>query len=235
MDKQQNTNLSALLRKLSERGCPVDLSVADEEVELPKVEIAQTGPVYGSTVFDLEDGRAGYIFGVDLINHSSTPIYSPEFELRRAWQDPAFEWLPDPWAPYRHGHHCYYSFPGKGAPEFPRDQVLNHLLLSENGVLQPRTPYKGYLLAIGGPMPKQLRHGDDVEATLLVTIPDHSEFVEPILLFADRCAVKPKVREREGSLYEGPDGSKIVPVVGESQRSDPGGTASVRRPGSLHW
>ena len=156
-------------------------------------------------------------------------------ELRRAWLDPDFQWLPDPWAAYRYGHPCYYSFPGRGAPEFPRSQVLNHRLLPENGVLQPRMPYKGWLLAIGGPMPKHLRHGDEVEATLVVSIPDHTEFVEPILLFAVRLAGKPKPRKKDSTLYEGPDGSKLVPVVGESQRSDPGATASVRRPGSLYW
>jgi len=219
MAKKQRPIPSGLLRKLSGLGSPLDPSVA-EEVELPKVEITQAGSVYSNIIFDLEDGRAGYIFGVDLINHTSTPIYGPEFELRRPWQDPDFEWLPDPQVSYRHARPQYYSFPGKGAPEFPRDQVLNYLLLSENGVLQPRMPYKGCLLAIGGPMPKHLRNRDDVEATLVVSIPDHTEFVEPILLFAERFAAKPKPRARESSLYEGPDGSKIVPVVGESQRSD---------------
>src|ERR1022692_3946369 len=124
MAKTQRSIASGLLRKLSGLGSPLDPSVA-EEVELPKVGITQAGPVYGNIIFDLEDGRAAYIFGLDLINHTSRPIYGPEFELRRAWQDPDFEWLPDPWAPYRHGHHSYYSFPGKGAPEFPRSEVLN--------------------------------------------------------------------------------------------------------------
>jgi hypothetical protein len=227
MAKKQSTGLSVSLRKLNQLGSPVDLSVADEEEEQAKLEIAQAGSVYGSSIFELEDGRAGYAFCVDIVNHASRPIYGPQFELRRAWQDPDFEWLPDPRDRHRNARN-YYSFPGKGAPEFPRSQVLNHLLLLENGVLQPRVPYQGYLLAVGGPMPQHLHHGAEVEPTLVVTTPGRTEYLEPIVLFTDRCSVKPKLRRKESSLYEGPAGNAIAPVVGESQRSDPGSTSSVR-------
>jgi len=224
---RQNTNVSVVLRVMHQLGSPVDLSVAkEEEVRQPQVEIAQTGPVYGASIFELEDGRAGYVFYVNIVNRTSTPIYCAEIEFRMPWQDPAFDWLPDPRARPRNGPYVY-SFPGKGAPEFPGDQVLNQCLLSESGVLQPRVPYEGWLLAIGGEMPKHLRHGEQVEATLVIVASDGTEYPEQILLFAERCEVKPKVRKRESSLYEGPAGSRIVPVVGESQRSDPGATASV--------
>ena len=36
-------------------------------------------------------------------------------------------------------------------------------------------------------MPKHLHHGDEVEATLVVITPDRTEYLEQILLLADRC------------------------------------------------
>jgi len=204
------TNVSALLRKLSQLGSPVDLSVAEEEVEEAKVEIVQAGPVYGSSIFELRDGRAGYILGVDIVNRTSRPIYCPEIELRVLWSDPEFTWLSDPHKSHRNVH--YYSFPGKGAPEFPRDQVLNHAVLWESGALQPRVPYQGQLLAVGGLMPRHLRTGEEVEATLVIVASDRTEYSEKILLFAERYAAKRESRKRKGSLYEGPAGHKIEPA-----------------------
>jgi hypothetical protein len=205
------TNVSALLRKLSQLGSPVDLSVAEEEVEEAKVEIVQAGAVYGSSIFELIDGRAGYVLSVDIVNRTSRPIYCPEIELRMLWSDPEFTWLPDPHKSHRNVH--YYSFPGKGAPEFPRNEVLNHAVLWESGALQPRVPYQGQLLAVGGPMPSHLRTGEEVEATLVIVASDRTEYSETILLFAERCAAKPESRKRKGSLYEGPTGHKIEPAV----------------------
>src|SRR5215471_671059 len=110
MAKNQSTNVSVLLRKLHQLGSPVDLSAADEAEEQAKLEIAQAGAVYDNLIFELEDGRAGYVIGVDIVNHTSRPIYKPEVELRKAWQDRDFAWLPDPRECHRHAHN-YYSFP----------------------------------------------------------------------------------------------------------------------------
>ena len=226
MAKQKpSKNFSLLLRTLDQLGSPVDLSVAEEEVEKAKIEIAQAGSVYGSSLFDLEDGRAGCVFFVEIVNQTSRPIYCPRIELRMSWEDPSFEWLPDPRERQRSVHH--YSFPGKGAPEFPRYQVLNHVLLSGNGVLQPRLPYQGWLLAIGGPMPKHLGHGEKVEATFVIFASNRTEYSETISLLAERNAFKPKSRKRATSLYEASDGRKMESVVGESQLCDLGIASSV--------
>ena len=116
MAKKQSTGLSVSLRKLHQLGSPLDLSVADAEEEQAKLEIAQAGAVCDNIIFELEDGRAGYMFGADIVNHTSRPICGPQFELRRVWQDPDFEWLPDPRDRHRKVHRIHYSFPGKGAP-----------------------------------------------------------------------------------------------------------------------
>src|ERR1700674_3501794 len=115
----------AMIRRLHELGSPVDLSVAEEE---RGVEIVQLSPVVDTSIFDLDYGRAGYLFYVSIINHTSRPIYNIELELRLLWPDLLFHWLPDP-RERRYDAH-YYALPGSGAPEFPHDQVLNHVLLS---------------------------------------------------------------------------------------------------------
>jgi hypothetical protein len=198
---KQSTDVSALLRKLNRLGSPVDLLVAEEEVAEAKVEIAQAGPPLENRIFELDSGRAGYVFGLDIFNRTSRPIYCPEIELCLRWQDPYFQWLTDPHEHHRNVHH--YSFPGRGAPEFPRDQVLNHVLLSKSSVLQPRVPYDGWLLAVGGLMPKHLRDREQVEATLLIAL-DRTEYRQKIFLVAERCGAKPESRQRASSLYQGP-------------------------------
>ena len=221
---KQNTNLSPLLRKLKQLGSPVDLSVAEGKVAEPKVEIAQYGPSTENRIFELDKRRAGYIFGLDFFNRTARPIYCPEIELCIPSRDPCFRWLTDK----RHHDVPHYVFPGKGAPLFPRDQVLNHVLLSKSGVLQPRVPYQGWLLAVGRLMPKHLRDREQVEATLVIFASDGTEYRQKILLVAERDGVKPESRQRASSLYQGPVARKIEPVVGESQRSDPSATLRVR-------
>lgn len=222
---KQNTNVSALLGKLKQLGSPVDLSAAEEEASEARIEIAQYGPPTENRIFDLDDRHAGYIFGLDIFNRTSRPIFCAEIELCILWRDPYFQWLTDPHEHHRNVHH--YSFPGKGAPEFPRDQVLNHVLLSKSGVLQPRVPYEGWLLAVGGLMPKHLRDREQIEATLVIVASDRTEYRQKIFLVAERCGVKPESRQRASSLYQGPVGRKIESVVGESQRSDPSATLRV--------
>jgi hypothetical protein len=224
-DKKRSQDVSVLLRKLKQLGSPVDLSAAEEEVAEPRIEIAQWGPPSENRIFELDKRRAGYIFGLDFFNRTARPIYCPEIELCLNWEDPYFQWLKDPQERYRDVHH--YSFPGKGGPQFPRDQVLNHLLLSETGVLQPRVPYQGWLLAVGRLMPKRLHDRVQVAATLVIVASDGTEYRQKILLVAERDGVKPESRQRASGLYQGPVARKIEPVVGESQRSGPGATSRV--------
>lgn len=220
---KQSANLPALLRKLNQVGSPVDLSVAEERVEL---EILQVPSVFDQ-IFELENRRAGYVLYVTIVNQTSSSIYCTGIELRLPWPDSYFDWLPDPQENHRDVHN--YLFPGKGAPMFPRDGVLNHFFLSERCILKPRVPYRGWLLAVGGLMPDHLRDRERVEATLVITTSDDTEYRGKILLCAERRVAKSKFAKRETSPYERPAGHKIGSIVGESQRSDPGDTSSVTR------
>jgi hypothetical protein len=207
----QSTNLSVLLRKLNSLGSPVDLSAAtEEEVE---VEITQLGAPYDAGLMELEDRRAGCFFYVRIVNQTARPIYSVETELRLPWFESYFDWLPDPRQRHREAHH--YVFPGKGGFEFHRSQVLNHVLTSEGGsILRPHVPYEGWLLAIGGLMPKDLHHGEQVDTTLAITASDHAEYTAAIVLCAERCEVGSKDIRRRSTLY-GASGPGIESVVGD--------------------
>jgi hypothetical protein len=175
----------------------VDQSVAEEE----DVGIEQVGAVCATSVFDLWDGRAGYIIDLIVTNQMSRPFSCRDIELRTPWVDSQFEWLPDPREMGNDPHN--YRFPGKAALELSRDLVLNHVLLG-GGILKPGCPKRGWLLAIGGPMPADLRHGQSVAMTLAIIAHDHAEYSATINLWVERAAKltrKSATKVRRESLF----------------------------------
>jgi hypothetical protein len=218
MQKANSTYLAASLREMAAAGIPVDLSVAELEVE-----IEQVGGVHDTMVFDLQDGRAGYVIDTIITNQTSSLIRCRDVELRPSWVDSKFEWLPDPRE--IEGDPYNYHFPGK-ALELPRDQVLNHVLL-DGGILKPGCPMRGWLLGIGSPMPKNLRHGAWVKITLAIIACDHNAYPETITLWVDRLAKREQKSSRKvpkGSLFanetaQGP-GSLNPGDIGETPARD---------------
>jgi hypothetical protein len=247
MRKTQNrVRLGAALRELAAVGSMVDLSVAKGPEENAEVEIHQVGGVHESRVFELPDGRAGYILDLEIINQTPETIYCSETELRMQWEDAFFDWLPDPketgrsfsyFRRQRNGR-CErvdaisdsYCFPGGAQLEYPRDLVLNHLLL-ERGALPPRRPLKGLLLASGGPMRSDLRHGQWLKTTLALIASNHVEYTAKIHLWTDRLEVNPKRATRTPNLYRDPLGFEVgSPVVVRIQH----GAAHTEKSQSLH-
>jgi hypothetical protein len=51
-------------------------------------------------------------------------------------------------------------------------------------------------------MPKNLRHGQQIEATLAVIASNHVESTETILLWTERLEVRPKRVARKSTLFE---------------------------------
>ena len=217
---QANLNRAKLaesLKELAEAGSPVDISVADTDDQHSDVEINQVGE---SIVFDLRFGGTGYLLDLEIINQTSKTIYCSAMALRRLWEDILFEWLPDPkenprrlsyFRRKRNGHrelvHATsenYCFCGGSQLEYPREVVLNHVLL-KRGILAPGRPLKGLLLASGGPMPGELRHGQILEPTLTLISSTHIEYTAPLCLGIDRSQAKPKP-ERRYTLREEPVG-----------------------------
>jgi len=82
MKKVKNTNHSLLRREMAAQGIPLDLP----EVQLD-VEIEQVGGVTDSMIFDLTDGRCGWIIQLLIINQTSRPIQFRDVVLRPTWQN----------------------------------------------------------------------------------------------------------------------------------------------------
>jgi hypothetical protein len=177
MNKKKNTNHLGLIRDMAAVGVPVDISVVEVDVE-----IEQIGGVNDSMIFDLPDGRTGCVIDLNIIDQTSKSIRCRDVELQSAWTAWGFEWLSDPLE--SGGDPFNYRFPGKGAPEMPRDQVLNHVLLC-HGILTPGCPMEGCLLGIGDPKPKALIAGAYVDFTLTITGHDHNRYAETISLWVD--------------------------------------------------
>jgi hypothetical protein len=242
---QDSVRLGADLRELAASGSTVDCSVARIPEENTEVEICQVGGVHESTAFELRDGRTGYIMDLEITNQTSKTIYCSQTELRMQWEDALFDWLPDPKETGRTVS-CFvrkngrrervdfasesYCFSGGTQLEYPRDLVLNHILL-KGCALQPSCPLKGLLLAIGGPMPDDLRHGQWLEPTLALTASNHREYTAPIQLWTERLEVDRKRATRTPNPCRDPLGFVVgSPVVVGYQR----GAAHTEKSGSLH-
>ncbi len=187
------------LKELAEQGIPVDVSVADVDIEdkpTPGLEIEQVGWEYQSRIFELSNGLTGYMLELDITNQTSRTLYPCYVELPLSWEDLRFDWMLDP------REEDFYSF-GKNSLELPSDQVINHVLLSEKG-LKPKRPLQGSLLAIGGPMPQNLRHGQWIEPTLTITTSDHAEWSLMTSLWVERLEDRPTSQTRKRDVYGQP-------------------------------
>jgi hypothetical protein len=195
MQKNQNgtARLAVSLRELANQGSSVDLSVAGTKKDEPTgIEIEQVGGILESSIFELPGGLTGYMVCVAVTNQTSQTIYCRDVELRMFWEDSLFQWMADPRE--TRGPESY-RFPGRGSPELPRDQVINHVLL-EDGALTPRRPLEGWLLATGRPMPDTLRDRQGLDATLAIYASNRIEYMETIHLWTERLPVKPKFASR---------------------------------------
>ena len=71
--------------------------MADIEDQNADLEISQVGGIYQSTLFELPNGRSGYILDLEIVNQSPRTIYgSGPPVLRFPWEDSFFDWLADP-------------------------------------------------------------------------------------------------------------------------------------------
>ena len=218
MQKTGNrVRLAESLKELAEAGCPVDTSVADMEDQQVDVEINQVGE---SLMLQQPYGGTSYILDLEFINQTSKTIYCSEIELRMRREDTFFEWLPDPkenprklsyFRRNRKGERELveaesdsYCFFGGSQLEYPHEEVLNHILLKRR-ILAPGRPLRGLLLARGGAMPNEARHGQWVEPTLSFISSKHVEYTATILMRIDRMEAKPKPA-RKSSLYDDPAG-----------------------------
>jgi hypothetical protein len=193
--------LAASLKELADLGSTVDLSAADIEDEATDILIEQGGGIVESRIFELPSGLIGYMIYVAITNLRSRPIYVRDVELRDLWQDDLFYWMADPRETRKLDS---YRFPGKGSPELPREQVLNHFLF-DGEAFTPKRSREGWLLATGRPMPESLRDRQGLDATLAILTATGAEYTQGIHLCVERLAVKPKfAATRNSNLFEKP-------------------------------
>ena len=226
-NRNRATRLAASLRELANLGSSVDLSAADTEDEAaPDIEIEQAGGILESSIFELPGGLTGYMVYVAVTNQMSQTIYCRDVELRVFWEDSLFQWMLDPRV--TRGSERYH-FPGRGSPEFPRDQVINHVLL-KGGALTPKHPLEGWLLATGRPMPENVRNRQTLDATLAIYASNRIEYTETIRLWTERLAIKPKFAPRgKCNLFGEPVGDVPSGHVSQSDRCFDDGKAARER------
>jgi hypothetical protein len=229
MQKNQNCagRLAVSLRELADQGSLVDLSAAGTKKDEPTgIEIEQVGGVLESSIFELRGGLTGYMVCVAVTNQTSQTIYCRDVELRVFWEDSLFQWMLDP-RETRGSER--YRFPGRGSPELPRDQVINHVLL-EGGALTPKHPLEGWLLATGRPMPENVRNRQTLDATLAIYASNRIEYTETIRLWTERLAIKPKFAPRgKYNLFGEPVGDGPSGHVSPSDRCFDDGKAARER------
>jgi hypothetical protein len=110
-----------------------------------------------------------------------------------------------------------YRFPGKNGLELPADTVINRTLI-ERKIVPPRRPVCGWLLAIGGMMARDLFSGGWVDAILVISTRDRTEFSEPLCFWSDRLEHRrPPLRIRDvygtligKGLFEGTRESRLT-------------------------
>jgi len=177
---QQKT--AELLIWLSTHGCPVDISNIESDIQ-----VEQQDGDDATQLFDLPGGRAAYILDLRIINKGRGPRSIRRVEFEMPWSNSGFQFLPDPRE--RGGRYKdFYLFPGTGL-EYPRDQVLNHVLFS-NGILQPNHPAHGVILGIGNPMPREIHHGDTFSGILTIALDSDNPAICEIELWACRSLKK---------------------------------------------
>ena len=238
---KDSVRLGARLRALAAAGSTVDCSLAITPEENVEVELHLVGGIYESMVFELPDRRTGYIMDLEITNQTSKIIYCSEPELRMPWEDRFFDWLPDPketgrtfsyFRRQRNGRserveatYESYCFP-RGALEYPRELVLNHILL-KGCALRPRCPLNGLLLATGGPMPHDVRHGQWLKPTLALIASNHREYTAQIQLWTDRLEIDEKGSTKTPDLDRYPLGFEFGSPVGVGNQH---GAAHTEKP-----
>jgi hypothetical protein len=203
------------LKELANLGSPVDLAVVSKEYASDQLEIEQFGNPEDNKIFELEDGRTGYMLSVDLTNQTSKPMYIEDVELQSPWDEKLFEWLPPKTATFKNrkkakaSSYERYKFPGKNGLELPTEEVINHALTLGSRLFASR-PVRGWLLATGGPMPDDLIQGAQINSTLIVTTSDHVEHRKQIVLWTERLQARPIRQKRPSGLFERPAGAEHV-------------------------
>jgi len=183
---------------LAHHGCPVDIQEIKSSIRIEQ----KTGDDL-TRIFDLPGGLTGCILDLRIINEGPGPRSIRELEFKVRGLDFGCRWLQDPretGGQYRN----LYFFPGESL-EFSRVSVLNHFLHTDT-ILQPHHPISGLLLALGNPMPPEIRHLARLTAMFSIITDAGIPGICEIEMWADRMSMAEtrtkKRRRANGGLFE---------------------------------
>jgi hypothetical protein len=196
--------LRASLKELAELGSPVDISVAEFEnanqAHIATLEIEQVGR--DSQICQQGDGEACYMAYMRITNQTKEAIYPVEVELRSFWGESITDLLPPSQIPIHRRWKPDSSYPGHRFPQgrelSHEDQVLNGLLLNRERLV-PKRPLEGWLLALGNPLPADVKHGQIHELVLTITGSDQTKYSQAISFWVDRAAPRAKATKATAS------------------------------------
>ena len=186
-----NVELKTMLEQLTQTGSPVDLSVADKQ-DQQRVEILQEE--FGSQILELEDGRVGYMAQIALTNLLSRTIDILEVELRTPWDDHLFQWLQPVEVRSKDYSGLIYRL-GK-CIQFGPKEVINRRLFEQRS-LPGKRRIEGWLLGLGGLMPRQLEDRMLCELPLVLYTADHAEYSTTLQFVTHRLPSRHSLKRTE--------------------------------------
>jgi len=177
MAKQMTTHADVqLASQLNDAGIPVyeealeKMRFACYRTDRRRVTICQCGGEQESRAFSISGRGTGYVVYVKIINDLGGMVSLCDVVLRLPWTDRYLDWLRDPGKIIG-----AYRFPGVEYPDYPKTEVINHLVFGR----------------------RRLRYSDFIEGALLgfspVKIPDcfpHGFLFDAELIVSDQLDIR---------------------------------------------
>lgn len=190
MAKMTEQEFAALTQHLIELGCPLERSAGYRDT--PGLKLEQVPSLGTNQVFDLDDGRAGFVMDVRIWSELNLPVRIRQVRIDTPWGLREIELLPDP--AIRVSTYQYYDFP-KSTLSFHREVVVNDFV-SGRTTLKPGEQVQGLLLAVDDkPIPDEFPEQGRTEVNLVIFDERGNTFSSKFKLCVDRSASV--VRERK--------------------------------------
>jgi hypothetical protein len=173
----------ALVRRLSEHGCPV---LPDHSYKISPVGLAieHIPGMSFNRIFDLKQGGTGYEIELILRNEANRPIDIVGYQIKVPWGFPSLSLLPAP--EKSSSKYPHYSFPEPG-PYYEGDFCINRYFARRKSRLQPNEQIEGGLVASSEEMiPMEIPHMGRIIATLSVFDSRRNAFAAQFRLRVDR-------------------------------------------------
>lgn len=184
MAKMTEQEFAALTQHLIELGCPLEPSAGYRDTP-GGLKLEQVPSLGTNQVFDLDDGRAGFVMDVRIWSELNLPVRIRQVRIDTPWGLREIELLPDP--AIRVSTYQYYDFP-KSTLSFHREVVVNDFV-SGRTTLKPGEQVQGLLLAVDDkPIPDEFPEQGRTEVNLVIFDERGNTFSSKFKLCVDRSA-----------------------------------------------